>query len=89
MNLSTPGKPTSAVEVVDISAHGLWLAVRDGEHFLPFDEFPWFKAASIAAVLNVIEESEGNFHWPELDVDLCLESIKNPEQFPLKSRLGA
>jgi hypothetical protein len=89
MNSSKLGEPTSAVEVVDISAHGLWLLARGEEHFLPFDDFPWFKQASVAAVLNVVEEGEGNFHWPELDVDLCLDSIKHPDQYPLKSRLGA
>lgn len=82
-------RSTSAVEVMDISVHGLWLWAKNQEHFLPFDESPWFKQASVAAVLNVREEGDGNFHWPELDVDLCVESIMHPEQFPLKSRLGA
>ena len=83
------GKPTSGVEVVDISTHGLWLLAGDQEHFLSFEEFPWFKSATIAAVLNVREELPGNFHWPELDVDLCLESIKHPERFPLKTKNGS
>lgn len=83
MSSSQLGKPTSAVEVVDISPHGIWLFAGEAEHFLSFEEYPWFKRASIAAVLNVREELPGNFHWPELDVDLCLESIENPQQFPL------
>jgi hypothetical protein len=57
----------------------------DAEHFLSFQEFPWFKRAPIAAVLNVSEESPGNFHWPELDIDLSLECIQHPERFPLKA----
>jgi len=85
MSSSQLGK-TISVEVVDISAHGLWLFAGDAEHFLPFEEFPWFKTAAISAVLNVVEESPGSFHWPDLDVDLCLESIKHPERFPLKAR---
>lgn len=86
MSLSTPGSLTSAVEVVDISAHGLWLLVGETEYFLSFAEFPWFKTASVASVLKVREEQPGSFHWPDLDVDLCLESIQHPERFPLKSR---
>lgn len=86
MSWSKLGERTSAVEIVDISAHGIWLFAGAEEHFLSFDEFPWFKQASIAAVLNVIEEREGNFYWPELDVDLCLESIQHPERFPLRAR---
>jgi hypothetical protein len=85
MSSSQLGKPTS-VEVVDISSHGLWLLAGEVEHFLPFKEFPWFKTASISAVLNVTEESPGNFQWPELDVDVCLDSIKHPERYPLKAK---
>jgi hypothetical protein len=87
MSSSQLGKLTS-VEVVDISAHGMWLLAGEAEHFMPFGEFPWFKTAPISAVLNVVEESPGNLHWPELDIDLCLESIKNPERFPLKATNG-
>lgn len=86
MSLSKPGNLTSAVEVVDISAHGMWLLIGETEHFLPYGEFPWFKDATIAAVLNVREEAPGSFHWPDLDVDLCLESIQRPDLYPLKAR---
>ena len=87
MNSSQLGRPTSGAEVVDISAHGLWLFANEAEHFLSFQEFPWFKSASISADLNVREELPGNFHWPELDVDLCIDSIKHPEGYPLKSKV--
>ena len=62
------GKSTSEVEVTNISRHGLWLIVDDEELFLPFDEFPWFKDASVQAILNVQRHAE-HFHWPTLDVD--------------------
>ena len=41
------GKSTSEAEVTNISRHGLWLLVHDEELFLPFEEFPWFKDASV------------------------------------------
>ncbi len=77
------GKSTSEVEVTNISPHGIWLLSKDEELFLPFNDFPWFKQASVAAIVEVQEESPGHFHWPTLDVDLSLESIRNPERFPL------
>ena len=86
MNSSRPGAPTLGVEVVDISAHGIWLLAGEEELFLAHDEFPWFKQGSVAAVLNVREEGAGNLHWPDLDVDLCLESIRHPERYPLKAQ---
>lgn len=74
------------VEVTNISRHGLWLLVGVEELFLPFDEFPWFKDAPLQAILKVERESTDHLHWPALDLDLTLESIRHPEAFPLISR---
>lgn len=76
-----------SVEVTNISRHGLWLLVRDEELFLPFDEFPWFKDASLQAILNVERQGPDHLHWPALDVDLTLESIRQPEKYPLVSKV--
>ena len=80
------GKNTSDVEVTNVSGHGIWLLASGCEHFLAYEDFPWFKDASIAEVLNVEEPSAGHFHWPELDIDLSLASIENPKKFPLTSK---
>ena len=80
------GKHTSQVEVTHVSAHGLWLLTDDRESFLPFDDFPWFRDAPIGKVLNVKEPTPGHFFWPDLDVDLGIESIEHPEHFPLEAR---
>ena len=88
MKSARRGKNTSKAEVTNVSVHGLWLLVANREHFLPFESFPWFREASIAAALDVELTSPGHLHWPELDVDLALESIEHPERFPLVSRLG-
>ena len=72
-----------------MSSHGLWLLAHGRELFLSYDDFPWFKEASIRAVFKVEEPSPGHFYWPELDVDLGLETIEHPERFPLKSRADA
>ena len=86
MSLKMLGTPTSAVEVTNISSHGVWLLTEDKELFMPFDGFPWFKEAPIGHILNVEEVSPGHFHWPDLDVDLNIESIEHPERFPLIAR---
>lgn len=80
------GRDTLEVEVTNISRHGLWLLVDDEELFLPFDEFPWFKEASIAAILNVERQGQEHLHWPALDIDLTLDAIRHPERYPLISR---
>ena len=40
-------KYAQEVEVLDISIHGIWIAVNGMEYFLSFDEFPWFMEARI------------------------------------------
>ncbi len=84
-----PGKRTSAVEVTNISQHGFWLLLNEDEHFLPFDQFPWFRDATVGKLLNVELPSPNNLHWPELDVDLAVESLTNPDRYPLVSSVKA
>lgn len=79
------GKRTSEAEVLNISPHGFWMLVQGRELFVPFAEFPWFRSAAVSEVLNVELPSEHHLHWPDLDVDLAIESIENPEAFPLIS----
>ena len=86
MSLSAHGKISSAVEVTNISAHGLWLLTRNKELFLSYEDFPWFKDQPIKVVLNVEEQSPGHFYWPDIDIDLSEEIIEHPERFPLKAK---
>jgi hypothetical protein len=69
--------------VTNISKHGLWLLVLDQEIFLPFEDYPWFKDRSVAAIVNVVEPSPGHFFWPDIDVDLDMDIIQHPGRFPL------
>ncbi|MBW2204320.1 MAG: DUF2442 domain-containing protein [Deltaproteobacteria bacterium] len=80
------GKITSEVEIANISSHGIWLLSENQELFLSYDDFPWFKDVTIQQILNVEEPMPGHFYWPDLDVDLSIESIEHPERFPLKAR---
>jgi len=77
------GTNTSVAEVSNISAHGFWLLIQNREYFLPFDEYPWFKNAKISQILNVKLNHDHHLHWPDLDVDLELESLAKPTKYPL------
>lgn len=83
MSSQPHGESTSGIEVTDISPHGVWVLAHGEEIFLPFDKFPWFRSSSVAAVLKVEEQSPGHFYWPDLDIDLSIESMREPERFPL------
>ncbi len=86
MKSAALGKRTSGVEVLGISKHGFWLLLADEEYFVPFKEFPWFKEASVAEILKVEWPGLNHLYWPDLDVDLAVESIRHPEKFPLISK---
>lgn len=80
------GANTSAIEVTNVSSHGFWLLWNGQEHFLTFEDFPWFRDASIGTISNVEQQGTENIYWPDLDVDLSLDIIKNPDKFPLTSK---
>ena len=77
---------TLAAEVTHVSRHGFWLLLGDEELAMPFAEFPWFKKATIEQLSDVQRPTEDHLYWPQLDADLSVESIRNPQAFPLVSR---
>ena len=80
------GKNISTVEVTNISAFGIWVYVHDKEYFLPYAEFPCFKEARISDTLNIQALSPTHLSWPTLDVDVHLQSLMYPDQFPLTAK---
>jgi len=57
--------------------------VNDKEYFLPHEAFPWFRNATVDQILDVQLLHGDPLHWPALDVDLCFDSLAQPEAFPL------
>ena len=77
------GTGTSHSEVTNISNVGFWLLVDDQEYFVPFDDYPGFRQANIPQIFRVEQLSPEQFHWPDLDIDIELNALRHPEQFPL------
>jgi len=86
MKSAPRGDDTSLVEVSGITSHGIWLFLGDQEAFLPFTEFPWFREASVASVLHVERPQPHHLYWPELDIDLAVDSFLHLDRYPLISR---
>ena len=80
------GKKISQVEVTNISLSGLWLYVRGKEYFLPYDEYPWFRDAKVKDILAVELLHRTHLHWPRLDVDLDVDILESPQDYPLTYR---
>jgi hypothetical protein len=53
------------------------------EYYVDFANYPWFLDTSMREIYNV----EGGFgtgiYWPDLDLDISIEALDNPEKFPL------
>jgi hypothetical protein len=81
-----PGTGTSEVELTNVSRHGLWLLLDDDELHLAFADFPWFRNATIDQLADVQRPTANHLYWPQLDIDLSVESLRKPEAFPLISR---
>ena len=72
-----------------MSPDGFWLLIGNEELFVPYAEFPWFRDASMKQIRHVEMPSAHHLHWPDLDIDLAVESLRNPASFPLISKAGA
>lgn len=85
MKSASHGPGTSVAEVSAISESGVRLSLDGRDVFLSFRDFPWFEGAAAAHVRNVQRPSKDHLHWPDLDIDVSVESIEFPERFPLVS----
>ena len=83
MKFMRRGKDNVAVIVTNISQHGVWLLTRDEELFVSFNEFPRFQKASVSQIMNVEWLEPHSLYWPNLQMDLALQSIR---RFPLVSK---
>lgn len=63
------------VELSRVSAQGLWLRVDATTYFLSFARYPAFRDAPVSALANVEIPCPNRLYWPELDVDLAIESL--------------
>jgi len=87
MKLEKAGGNTSQVEVTNISSHGIWIYIKSKEYFMPFDEFPWFRDAKIAEIMDVKLIHKHHLYWEKLDIDLELDSLSDPQKYPLVYKL--
>ncbi|MBF0557283.1 MAG: DUF2442 domain-containing protein [Nitrospirae bacterium] len=86
MKLSKHGKSISA-SVENITTFGIWIFVKEKEYFLSYKEFPYFKDETLSSIQNVQLLHGYHLYWPDLNVDLEIDNLKNPEKYPLRAKL--
>ena len=75
--------------VLMINAQGIMLSVQGQDYFLSYNRIPWMQDAPIRSVLNVQMSGPDAIEWPDLDVDLEIESLRHPERYPLVIKRNA
>ena len=83
MSLVSSGTNISKCEVIDINKNGIWIFIEGEEYFVPFKEFPLFKDATVDKIFNVTYLPPNHLCWEELDIDIKIDSIGHPENYPL------
>lgn len=74
------------VSVENITPFGIWLLVKKKEYFLNYKDFPYFKEQTLNSIQNVQLLHGYHLYWPELDIDLEIDNLENPQKYPLKSK---
>jgi len=72
------------VSVENITPFGIWLFVKGREYFLSYKDYPYFRDQTLKSI-QIVQLLHGyHLYWPELDVDLEIDNLENPEKYPLK-----
>lgn len=76
--------------VENITPLGIWIfvkeKVKEKEYFLSYRDYPYFKGQTLNSIQNTQLLHGYHLYWPELDVDLEIDNLENPEKYPLKSK---
>ena len=82
-NSSKSNTKNMSVSVLMINAQGIMINVGGQDFFLSYNRIPWMREASIKDVLDVQMCGSEAIEWPNLDVDLEIDSLRHPERYPL------
>ena len=74
---------STSASVLMINAQGIMLSVQGHDYFLSYNRIPWMQDAPIRSVLNVQMSGTEAIEWPDLNVDLEIDSLRHPERYPL------
>jgi hypothetical protein len=72
------------LSVENITPFGIWLFVKGREYFLSYKDYPFFREQTLKSIQTVQLIHGYHLYWPELDVDLEIDNLDNPEKYPLK-----
>jgi hypothetical protein len=72
------------LDIQGVSRLGLWVLVHEKEFFVPFDAYPWFLKGTLQQIYNAQLIGDHHLHWPDLDIDIEVDALINPDAYPLR-----
>ena len=69
--------------VSGITRFGIWILVNGFEYYLNYTEYPWFKKATVDQISNLKFKHNHHLSWPDINVEIELESLIHKEKYPL------
>lgn len=72
-----------SANVLMINNQGVMISVEGNDYFLSYNRVPWMKDATVRNILNIKMSGKNAIEWPDLDIDLEIDSLKHPERYPL------
>ena len=82
MKSEAGGKVALEPEVTQIDKQGIWVLIGEKEYFLPHEKFPQFRKATVDQIHDVQLINSCELRWPDLGINLTVESIGQPEFVP-------
>ena len=76
-------RSSTSASVLMINSQGIMLSVCGHDYFISYNRIPWMQEAPIRSVLNIQMSGPEAIEWPDLDVDLEIDSLRPPERYPL------
>jgi hypothetical protein len=84
-NLKKDGM-TTCVNVVSITKKNVVIQINNEEFFVYFERVPAFINAKVEEIFDVKMNGFDEIRWEKLDVDLDIDSLRYPENYPLIMR---
>ena len=75
-----------SASVLMINNQGIMISVAGNDYFLSYNRVPCLKDATVRNILNIKMSGKNSIEWPDLDIDLEIDSLKHPERYPLVMR---
>lgn len=66
---------------INATAEGINIMVNGKQYFLKYTDFPWFEYCNAFELRSMTADRWG-VYWNDLDIDLSIESIENPHEYP-------